>query len=153
MKTSKKKHVYVLINKIHYTLELFKFKSLSMHLNKIHVYAVSFRQGNKQYGSNMTRPSLKSWIDGEVVVVCSARLFLTSDLMYCHFFLHNLKLIFKTFSVRTSLASPIVGAFQNASKFFVVLLCMIFIFIFKKQCFVLVFFAQLHWCRTVLLET
>lgn len=75
------------INKIHYTsVELFKFKSLSMHLNIIHVYTVSFRQGNKQYGSNVTRPFLKSWIDGEVVVVCSARLFLTSDSMYCHFF-------------------------------------------------------------------
>lgn len=93
-----------------------------MHLNKIHVYAVSFRQGNKQYGSNVTRPFLKSWIDGEAVVVCSARLFLTSDSMYCHFFfLHNLKLIFKTFSVRKSQASPIVGAFQKAAFCFVFL--------------------------------
>lgn len=64
--------------------------------------------------------------------------------MYCHFyFLHNLKLIFKTFPVRTSQASPIVGAFQNASKFFVVLLRMIFIFIYKKQRFGVLFFCTI----------
>lgn len=103
LKTSKKKNMFMSfnINKIHYTsVELFKFKSLSMHLNKIHVYTVSFRQGNKQCGSNVTRPFLKSWIDGEAVVAGSAGLFLTSDSTYCHFyFLHNLKLIFKTFPV------------------------------------------------------
>lgn len=144
------------INKIHYTsVELFKFKSLSMHLSKIHVYTVSFRQGNKQYGSNVTRPFLKSWIDGEAVVVCSARLFLTSDSMCCHFFF---------FTISNWSSKPFLSARHRPHPSWVrsrmqanSLLCCSawFLFSFLKSSVLVFFFffAQLHWCRTVLLET
>lgn len=92
----------------------------------------SFRQGSKRYKqyvvflSQMTRPFLKSWIDGEAVVWFDLlSLFL--------FFRLNIKLIFKTCSACTSHASPVMGVFQNSCQFFVLLLCMIFIINIQKH--------------------